>query len=159
MPASPQALRIASEKLRVSPDRAAARWRSRLRFARGARSLGRLARPRQLAFYFELQRQAEKGADQNDESKHEHVLQRGRDDDGADDVARDEELQPEQNRAAKVLPVKAVAIAGGLRPLEEKPARRDEGTEHHDEHASAINGDADDFDDVAEMIHSYAVHQ
>ena len=86
-------------------------------------------------------------------------MQRGCDDHSADDVACDEELQTEQNRAAKILPVKAVALVRGLRSLDEKPACGDEGTEHHDEHASAINGDANYFDDVAEMIHSYAVHQ
>ena len=106
----------------VFSGRADARWRSRLHFARGARSLGRLAGPRQLPFDFELQRHAEEGADQDNEYQHEHVLQRGRDDDGADDVARDEEFETEQDCVAKILPAKAVAFAGGLRSLDEKPA-------------------------------------
>ena len=86
-------------------------------------------------------------------------MQRGRHDDRADDIAGNEEFETEQNRPTQILPVKPVTLARGFRPLAEKPSGGDERTEDNNQHARAINGDANDFDDVAEMFHGLNVEK
>jgi hypothetical protein len=58
--------------------------------------------PRQAPVDLDAEREAEKGPDQHDQTEHGEVLQRRLDGNGADDVRRDQELEPEQYPAARV---------------------------------------------------------
>ena len=51
------------------------------------------AMPRQSSFDFKLERQTEECTNEDDQSKHKHVLNRGCDHNGSDDVAGDQKLQ------------------------------------------------------------------
>jgi hypothetical protein len=53
----------------------------------------RFATPWQLSFDFQLERQAKKCADEHNQSKDKHVLNRGCDDHGSDNVARNQKFQ------------------------------------------------------------------
>lgn len=51
---------------------------------------------------FHLEGEAEKRPDEHDASKHDQAVNGRFDGNGVDDVGRDQELQPEQNRATEV---------------------------------------------------------
>ena len=99
------------------------------------------ALPRQATLDFHLQREAEERADDDDEPQHAQVLERGLHGHGADDVADDEELQPQQDAAPQVAPVGLVrrrerALAP---PVAKQQHRRDDGSEHQHRHAAHLD--------------------
>lgn len=67
------------------------------------------------AFDFGAGGRVQERADKDDEAEDENVPQGRRNNDGANDVARDEEFQTEPNRTAEILPVLPVGVGGALK--------------------------------------------
>src|SRR6266496_1515055 len=118
-------------------------------------SMWHITSPRQFSFDFQLQRQAEECADENDQAQDQHILHRGRDNNRANDVASNKKLEPEQNRAPDVLPVKRIVIAGVLNAMNDKSRSRHERTTNNDKYTYAINGGADDVHNVPIGFHGH----
>ena len=80
-----------------------------LRFVLGAgwRCLGRLhpgTPPGPFAIDLHFERPAQESADEDDEAQHANTLKRGRNRHGADNISRDQQFQPDEDCAAKLLP-------------------------------------------------------
>ena len=115
----------------------------------------RLTAPWRFSFNLQLQRQTEERPDENDQSQHQYVLYCRRDNDRADDVASNEELEAEQNCATNILPVKRIVIASIAQTTKDKPNGRQERATNNDKYTYAINASADDFHKVTKIIHSH----
>ena len=74
--------------------------------------------PRPASFNFQLERGAQKRSDEDDGSQHHHIGKGGGDGDRADNVARHEKFEPQQDRPAQGLPIDHVSV--GLPEVDEK---------------------------------------
>ena len=89
-------------------DRAGRMWRGLLlsraaaTCVRRRNALAFAPLPRPSTLYFDLQREAEEGSDQDDEGKDRQVLKRWCDGDRSDDVRRDEKLEAQKDASPEV---------------------------------------------------------
>ena len=67
------------------------------------------ALPRKPPRHLQLQRETKEAAKQHYRGEHAHILEYWSDDDGSDDIARDEQFEPEQQRPRKAHAVGRVA--------------------------------------------------
>ena len=58
--------------------------------------------------HFEMQGEAEEGADENNQAKDDDAVERGIYDNGVDDVARDKEFESQQNGTTHILSTKTI---------------------------------------------------
>ena len=112
--------------------------------------LGERFLPRPAPVDLELHGKAEKGPDQDEETEHHDVLHGRGNDDGADDVTGDKELQGEEDGSAEVLAELLVARAA---TTQQKADHGDYRTNHDDQYANGIHTGADDVHDVAKVFH------
>ena len=83
--------------------------------------------------------EAQEGADEHDEPEHGDPAQRGLLADCADDVGGDEQLQPEQDGAADLLPEAAEGVLTSPGSVPDRHQHeRYERADHHDRHARAL---------------------
>jgi hypothetical protein len=101
-----------------------------------------------------LEGQTEERPDEDDQSQCQHVLYRGRHNDRTDDVTCDKELEPEQNCAPDILPVKRILIAGVLNAMKHKPRSCNECATHNDKYTYAIHAGANDVHHVPKIFHN-----
>jgi hypothetical protein len=94
-------------------------------------------------FDFKLQCHAEERSDQDDKPEDHYVLQRWCYNDRPDNIARDKELQAEQDGPAQILPVKSVGFAGFRMSINDKTTRGKDraGDDHKDPYC--VNRPAD----------------
>ena len=88
------------------------------------RSTGRIrlrVLPRPAAFHLELQSHTQERPNENDQSERRDVEDRGIDHDALDDVARDEELESEQDGASHLRAKRAIGVGEAGRPADHKP--------------------------------------
>jgi hypothetical protein len=109
--------------------------------------------PWEFPFDFQLQGQTEERADENDQSQNEDVLQGGCYNDGPNDVASNEELETEQNRASDILPVKCIIIPRAMRTPKQKSPSGDQCATCDNKNTYAIHARADDFHDMPKIFH------
>lgn len=106
---------------------------------------GLLFPPRPVAFEFHLEGDAEEGPDEDDDAEHLDILHRGSNDDSADDVSGDEELEAQQDGSADLPPIADIRGFPGRAAVLEK-------TQGGKDHADHDDGNAGDIDDRADGI-------
>ena len=99
-----------------------------------------------------MERRAQKRAYQNDQPQDSHVFQRIRHDDRPDDVARDQELEAEYDRAPQLPAVCAVGDTLGLLPdIAHKGEGGDTASGDDHEYAYRFNSIPGNRDDLGEF--------
>ena len=96
-----------------------------------------------------LQGHTQKCSDQNDETQHDHVDDRGIDDDAPDDVAGNQKLKAEDDRSTKILSKRAIAIADAIRPAKRGAHHGDDSTDCDDQDPDAVKRQSDHAHDIA----------
>src|SRR5688500_15132054 len=119
--------------------------RSTIRRVAAALARGALL-PRPAAVDLRLEREAQEGADDDDEAEHAEVLERRLHRHRADDVRGDEELEAEQDRAAEVEAVRRVG------ELEAAAAQAREEADRREQRAEDDDRDPADLDRADEQV-------
>ena len=105
------------------------------------------AAPRRDTLDLDLEREAEEGTDEHEQSKHLQVLHRRVDDDGTDEVGGHEDLEAEQDALAEVRADHAIGpVALAAQEIAQRQVDADEEAENQD-------GDADDLEDPRDDVH------
>lgn len=96
--------------------------------------------PRPPTLNFNFKGEAEEGANQYDAREDTHGCEGGFDSSGIDDVAGDQEFEPEENRPSEVAPVALVCGGESVRgPTAEKHERGDGRATQDEGHANGLN--------------------
>lgn len=111
--------------------------------------------PRPASGDLQFEGEAEKGTDQDDSGKYPDAGERRLDGDRADDVAGDQELQPEQNRAPELATVPPVDIGSAPAPVHGGEDRRGYRAYHDHRYPDGFDALSDRLDRMLE-IHSGA---
>jgi hypothetical protein len=101
--------------------------------------------PRPASTQLDFEREAQERPDQHDDGQHADARERRRDDDGSDDVASDQKLEPEEDSLTDPVPELPVRRSEGFGPDKpsDKAKRGDRDRRNDDRDAARIDGKPD----------------